>query len=168
MDIKALQKISYGLYVVSSVKDGKLNGQIANSIIQVTAEPAQLAVCLHKNNLTHEYISASKKLAISVISQEAPLKFIGDFGFKSGRDIDKFSLHKFKPGINDCPISLEYGLAFLEAEVVSQSDVGTHTLFVCRITEGGILAEGEPMTYDYYHNVVKGKSPKNAPTAKAY
>lgn len=163
-----MTRISYGLYIVSSVNGEKNNGQIANTVFQVTAEPAQIAVCLNKKNLTHEYVAGSGKFAVSVLSKDAPLKFIGDFGFRSGRDTDKFNLHQFKKGANGCPISLEYGIASIEAEVVSQCDAGSHTIFVGRVTEAEIFSDGEPMTYEYYHNVVKGKAPKAAPTFKAY
>ena len=92
------------------------------------------------------------------------MKFIGHFGFKSGREIDKFSEISYKLGVTGTPIALKYSIAYLEAEVVSIVDVGTHTIFIGKIVDADILNEGEPMTYAYYHTVKKGKSPKTAPT----
>jgi flavin reductase (DIM6/NTAB) family NADH-FMN oxidoreductase RutF len=90
MDKTAFYKLSYGLYVVSSRKDDHYNGQICNTAFQVTSEPPTLAVSINKQNLTHEYILASGKFNVSIISKSTPMPFIGHFGFKCGRDINKF------------------------------------------------------------------------------
>ncbi len=90
MNFKALYKLSYGLYIVSSKKGNKLNGQVANSVFQVTSEPPTIAISINKGNLTHEFIKESKVLLVSMLSRDTPLFFIGRFGFKSGRDINKF------------------------------------------------------------------------------
>ena len=163
-NLQALHKICYGLYVVSSVRNEKLNGQIANTVFQITSTPATIAVSINKQNLTHEFIKESKVFTVSVLAKEASMKFIGHFGFKSGRKIDKFSEVNYKLGVTNAPIVLEYSIAYLEAEVVSTVDVGTHTIFIGTIVDADILNEGEPMTYAYYHTVKKGKSPKTAPT----
>jgi flavin reductase (DIM6/NTAB) family NADH-FMN oxidoreductase RutF/rubredoxin len=164
MDLKALYLCSYGLYVVCSKDDGRHNGQIANTVFQVTAEPPKIAVSINKSNLTHEYISRSKVFTASILSTEATMPFIGNWGFKSGRDIDKFEGADSKTGATGAPILLDYTLAYLEVEVDNEIDVGTHTLFVGKVVDCEVVAEGEPMTYAYYHKVKKGKTPKKAAT----
>jgi flavin reductase (DIM6/NTAB) family NADH-FMN oxidoreductase RutF/rubredoxin len=165
MNKSTLYKISYGLYVVSSVKDGKYNGQIANTVFQITSEPTTIAVSINKQNLTHEYIEASRIFAASILSTEASMQFIGHFGFRSGRDIDKFDSISFKVGSNGCPVVLDYALGYIEADVVEALDVGTHTIFVGRVADAEIVdSESEPMTYAYYQQARKGKAPKTAPT----
>ena len=165
MDLNALRKVNYGVYIVSSVKnDGSINGQIANTVFQVTSEPAQMAVCINTGNYTHEFISESGKFSVSVLAKDAPLKFIGQFGFKSGRDTKKFDGVKYFTGPSGIPVVTENSVSCLEAEVVSKLNVGTHTIFIGRILDCKILADAEPMTYEYYHLVKGGKSPKTAPT----
>ena len=164
MDPKTLHKISYGLYIVCSKKGKKINGQIANAIFQVTAEPQTIAVSINKQNLTHEYIGQSKVLTISILNEQTPMTFIGNFGFKSGRDIDKFKKVNYKLGKNKVPIVIDYCLAYIEARVINKIDVGTHTIFVGKIEDGEILSDNKPMTYEYYHEVKGGISPKTAPT----
>lgn len=164
MDPKALHKISYGLYVVCSKKGKKINGQIANAIFQVTAEPPTIAISINKKNLTHEYIEKSKGFTVSVLSENTPMTFIGNFGFKSGRDIDKFKDVKYKLGNIKTPIVLENTIACIEAQVIDKVDVGTHTIFIGSVKNAEILAEDSPMTYEYYHKVKGGFSPKTAPT----
>jgi flavin reductase (DIM6/NTAB) family NADH-FMN oxidoreductase RutF/rubredoxin len=164
MNRAALHKISYGLYIVTSGQDGKFNGQIANSIIQVASRPATVAVCINKENYTHELIKASRKFSISILSEAAPMTFIGLFGFKSGRVVDKLKETKTKAGTTGVPIILDYSLGFIETELESELDCGTHTIFVGRVVEADVTGEGEPMTYAYYQNVKGGKSPKTAPT----
>jgi flavin reductase (DIM6/NTAB) family NADH-FMN oxidoreductase RutF/rubredoxin len=164
MDLRALHFCSYGLYVISSRKGDKFNGQIANTVFQVTAEPPTIAVSINRENLTHGYISESKVFTASIISTEAPMTFIGKWGFKSGRDIDKFKDTEYKVGTTGAPILLDYTLAWLEMEVVNSVDVGTHTIFIGKVVDCEVVAAGEPMTYAYYHKVKKGKTPKKAAT----
>jgi len=164
VDLKAYSKINYGMFIVASVKEGLFNAQIANTVFQVTAEPAQIAVSINKLNLTHEYIKTSGLFSISILSQDASMEFIGKFGFKSGRNTDKFAQTKHRTGHNGLPIVLDHSLATFEAEVVSSLDAGTHTVFIGRIMNCDLISQAEPMTYSYYHLVKKGFSPKTAPT----
>ena len=164
MDKKALHKISYGLYVLCSKNVDKFNGQIGNAIFQVTSEPPTVAISINKKNLTHEYIKKSKVFTVSVLNQESPMSFIGTFGFKSGRDIDKLDGCKYKLGKNKVPLIIDYTLACFEANVINSIDVGTHTIFIGRVEDAEILTDDPPMTYEYYHKVKGGFSPKTAPT----
>jgi len=164
MNFKALHKLGYGLYVVSSRKGDRLNGQIANTVFQVTSEPPTIAVSINKNNLTHEFIKESKVLAVSILSQGTPLSFIGRFGFKSGRDIDKFESINYKIGETQAPVLIDNALAYLEARIAQEVDVGTHTIFIGELIGADVMKEGEPMTYAYYHQVKRGTTPKAAPS----
>lgn len=164
MNTKALYSLSYGLYVVASQKQGKLNAQIANTVIQVTSEPPTVAACINKQNLTHEFITQSKVFTASTLSRDTPLSFIGHFGFKSGRELDKFKDVNYKLGESKAPIVLDHSLAYLEARVINQVDVGTHTIFIGELVGADVLKEGEPMTYAYYHQVKRGTTPKTAPS----
>jgi len=164
MNPKALYKLGYGLYVVCSRKGDRVNGQIANTVFQITSEPPTIAVSINKNNLTHEFIKESKVLTVSVISQDTPLSFIGHFGFKSGRDIDKLEGISYKTGEAQAPVVTENALAYLEARVIKEVNVGTHTIFIGELVGADVLREGEPMTYAYYHQVKRGTTPKTAPS----
>jgi flavin reductase (DIM6/NTAB) family NADH-FMN oxidoreductase RutF/rubredoxin len=164
MNMRAVQKMCYGVYIISSKKDDKINGQIANTAFQVTSEPATVAISINKQNLTHEYIETSKVFAISILSKDATMTLIGKFGFKSGRDIDKFKDVQYRKGITGAPIVLEQTVAFMECEVLSSTDAGTHTIFIGKIVDCDNLSDAEPMTYAYYHQIKGGKSPKTAPT----
>lgn len=165
MNLSALFKLSYGLYIVSTEYNGKLNGQIANAITQITAEPPLVVASLNKENLTTELIKESKVFTVSILSKDTPMSFIGKFGFKSGRDIDKFNDTKFKKGLTGAPIVLDYSIAYFEVKVKKVIDTeSTHLIFMGEIVDADILQEGEPMTYAYYHEIKKGKSPKTAPT----
>jgi len=164
MNPKALQKLGYGLYVVCSKKEDKFNGQIANTLFQACSEPPVIAVAINRQNLTHEFIAQSKVFTGSILSQETPLSFIGNFGFKSGRQFDKFKDVHFKLGETLVPIVLDHTLAYLEAKVLNQIEVGTHTIFLGEIVGGDVVKEGDPMTYAYYHQVKRGTTPKSAPS----
>ncbi len=164
LDRKVFRDLSYGLYITTSHNEGRLNGQIVNTVIQVTSDPPRVAVIINKKNLTHEYISKSKVFGVSVLDESAPMKFFGPFGFRSGRDIDKLENVQFKTGSTGCPLITENALSVLEANVVDQIDLGTHTIFIGDTVFSEVLKTGKPLTYHYYHEVLKGKSPPNAPT----
>jgi len=164
MNPKALHRISYGLYVISTSDGDKKNGQIANTLIQVTSEPQRVATALNKENLTHSMIEKSGVFSASVLSKSTPMEFIGQFGFKSGRDTDKFQGVNYRNGTTGAPIVVDNSIAYVEAKVMSTLDVGTHTIFVGDVVDCDILSDDEPMTYEYYHQVKGGKAPKTAPT----
>ena len=164
MNIKAIQQICYGLYVISSKMGDRLNGQIANTVFQITSEPPTVAVSLNKQNLTHEFIRESKVFTISIVSKEAPMPFIGLFGFKSGRDVDKFKDVHFKVGSTGAPVVIDNVTGYIECEVISETDAGTHTIFIGKVVDCEMLTGAEPMTYAYYREIKGGKSPKTAPT----
>jgi len=164
MNLKALHKIGYGMYVVGAKAGEKFNGQIANTVFQVCAEPPVIAVCINKENLTNQFIREGKAFAVSILSEETPMKFIGQFGFKSGREVDKFKDVNYKVGLTGAPIVLENSVGYLEAELMESTEMGTHTVFFGRVVEAEILDEAPPMTYAYYHQVKGGRSPKSAPT----
>lgn len=164
MNTSALHKLSYGVYIVSSVKDGRYNGQIANTVFQVTSEPPTIAVSINRKNLTWEYIRESRVLAASVLCQATPFPFIGRFGFKSGRDIDKFAGISYKIGETGAPAVLENTVAYLEGRIINDLDVGTHAIFIAEVVAAEVISDEVGMTYDYYHQVKGGKTPKAAAT----
>ena len=164
MNSKAFYKLSYGLYVICSKKGDKFNGQIANTVFQITSEPPTIAVSINKSNLTNEFIRDSKVLTVSMIAQEAPLSFIGHFGFKSGREMDKLADINYITGETGVPIITDNTIAYLEVQITQQVDVGTHDIFIGDVINADVLKESEPMTYAYYHLVKRGSTPKTAPS----
>ena len=141
-----------------------MNCQIANTVIQICSNPQIISAVINKNNLTHEYISASKVFTASILSIDTPIKFIGSLGFKSGRDTDKFADIKYKTGTTKAPVVLDYSLGYLEAEVINQVDVYTHTIFLGQVVNAEKISTGEPITYAYYQQVKRGTTPKTAPS----
>jgi len=164
MDTGALRKLSYGVYIVSSTNDGRYNGQIANTVFQVTSEPPTIAVSINRNNLTWEYIMASRVFSVSVLCEATPMVFIGRFGFKSGRNIDKFEGINYKIGVTGAPVVLDNTVVYLEGKVINEMDVHTHTIFVAEVVAAEVVSQDVCMTYDFYHQIKGGKTPKNAAT----
>ena len=162
MNLEALYKISYGLYIVSSLKEGKFSGQIANTVFQLSSNPILIAACLNKENFTNECVSETKAYAVSVLAKDTPMQFIGRFGFRSGRDFDKFEGVSYKIGKTGVPIVLDNAVAYIEVKVKKTMDAGTHTLFVGEVVDAEVLEDKEVMTYEYYHKVKQGKTPKTA------
>lgn len=164
LDLESLFSLSYGMCIVSSKKDGKVNGCIVNTVFQLTPEPPVVAMSLNMESLTHEYITDSGVFAVSVLSQKAPMSLIGRFGFRSGRDINKFERLRHRTSRSGAPIILDNIVAFLEAEVTQSINIVTHTLFIARIVACETIDDKEPMTYSYYRCIKHGRTPKTAAT----
>ncbi|MBE0638294.1 MAG: flavin reductase [Bacteroidales bacterium] len=165
MNLEAFFKLTYGLYILSSRDGNKFNGHISNTVFQITADPPRIAVATHRDNLTTEYIHKSKVFAVSALQQDVNLEFIGPWGFKSGRDTDKFKHTNFKIGKTGVPILLDKAIAWYECEVEQFFEVGTHTIFIGKVVDLEIVdKQKKPLTYAYYREVIKGISPENSPT----
>ena len=162
MNPEALYNISYGLYIITSKKENAFNGQVANSVMQISNEPASILVSINKKNLTNEFIKSSRRLAISVLGQDFPLSLIRRFGFNSGREIDKFEGVNYKLTDGGLPYIAESTLAYFEAAVVNEIDAWTHDLFLCKLTEAEVIKEGLPMTYAYYQQIKRGSTPQHS------
>jgi len=167
MNLKALYKVGYGLYVVTSRKGDRINGQIANTVFQITSDPPTVAVSINKSNLTWEFISESRVFAVSVLCADTPLSFIGRFGFKSGRDIDKFEGVSYQVRRTGAPVVMDNSAACFEVEVTNEMDMGTHTVFAGTVVDAEVLSEKTCMTYEQYHEIKRGTTPKTAPTYQA-
>lgn len=155
-------KLSYGMYVIST-KDGFYpTGCIANCAMQVTVEPATIAVSINHDNYTNECIINSGQFAISILSEKTDSEIISTFGFQSGKLVDKFNKAPYfeKHGL---PI-LSDSCGYLICKLVDKLETATHTVFLGEIIDGDVLSDDPVMTYAYYHDVIKGSSPKNAPT----
>ncbi|OOM10654.1 flavin reductase [Clostridium saccharobutylicum] len=162
MNNNAFRNLSYGVYIISTWDNGRATGCTANSAMQITSDPATIAISINHNNYTNKCIEESGNFAISILGENSDPSIIGTFGFQSGKDINKFDSvnHEIK---GNMPIVME-GCAYLTCEVINKMETDTHTIFLGKVLDGDILSEDNPMTYSYYHKVVKGKSPKNAPT----
>ena len=165
MDFETYFKISYGLYLVTTQSGDKKNGYVANTLFQVTATPPQFAISCNKDNYTSDLIKQSGVFGVSVLSEKANPAIIGNFGYKSGRDADKFAGINYITGKTGVPIVTDSCIAWFECKVNQSYEVGTHILFIGEVIQTGIIEKsGKPLTYSYYREVLKGFSPKNAPT----
>jgi len=165
MNQETFYTLSYGLYVISAQTKEKKNGYVANTAFQVTAEPSQLAISCNKDNLSAQIIAESGFFSVSVLEQEASKDILGRFGYKSGKDIDKFEQTQYFETPEGIPVVTEDCVAWFSCKVVKTIDVGTHLLFIGEVLDGDFLdKEKTPITYDYYRKERHGRSPKNAPT----
>lgn len=164
INMKALFSLTYGMYIVSTDLEGKLNGQIANTVMQITSDPICVATCLNKANLTTEMIVKSGVFSVSVLEQDVPMTFIGQFGFKSGRDIDKFANVKYTLGPTGAPLIEDWSIAAFDARVCRTVEMPSHMLFIGEVQSAVYYKDATPLTYADYHSIKKGKSPKTAPT----
>ena len=162
MNKNAFRQLSYGVYVISTWDNGRPTGCTANSAMQITSEPATIAVSINHDNYTNQCIKENGHFAVSILGENSEPGIIGTFGFKSGRDNNKFdevemAVKGFMPVVADA-------CAYITCEVIDTMETSTHTVFLGKVTDADMLKKDDPMTYAYYHNVIKGKSPKAAPT----
>lgn len=167
MNGKAMYKLSYGLFVLTSALEGKDNGCIINTAIQVTSEPNRISIAVNKANHTEEMIRKSGKFNVSILSEAASFDLFRHFGFQSGRDCDKFA------DFSDCKRSAN-GLyyitagtnAYLSAAVEQSIDLGSHTLFIAAVEDMEVLSQESSATYAYYQSQIKPKPAQTKSTGK--
>ena len=162
MNTNAFRNLSYGVYIISTLDGERPTGCVANSAMQITSSPATIAVSVNHDNYTNSCIQKTGKFAVSILSEESDATLIGTFGFQSGKEVNKFDGVQAleKEGI---PVVAD-ACAYVVCKVIDKMETATHTVFLGEDIDADVLKKAEPMTYAYYHKVVKGKSPKNAPT----
>jgi len=161
MDKNILRNLSYGMYVICS-KDDSYVGCIANTVVQITSNPITIAISINHDNYTNEIIKKSNKFSISILSEKSNPEIIGTFGYQSSKDVDKFENFEVKE-IEEMPI-LSDTCGNIVCKVINTTETTTHTIFIGEVIAMENYSADKPMTYRYYHEVLKGKSPKNAPT----
>lgn len=167
MNNKAMYALSYGLFVLSARRGEKDNGCITNTAIQVTTTPNRIVVAINKDNYTHDMVLETGRFTLSVLSEEAGFDLFQRFGFQSGRTTDKFAgfeAHTARDGAGVCYVTLGTS-AWLSCQVVSATDLGTHTLFLADVLDGDVLTQAPSATYTYYQNHIKPKPAAQAPAS---
>lgn len=164
MDRGPLHRLTYGMYIVTAREGNRINGQLSNTVFQAASEPPIISVCISRQNLTHGMIERSGSFAVSVLDVSAPFTLISLFGFRHGGQVDKLSQVPYRPGANGAPIVTISTNAYLEAKVIGSVEAVTHTVFLGEVQDMGVLGPGASMTYDHYRTVLKGFTPKTAPT----
>ena len=156
-DLSALFKIGYGLYVVTSNDGKKDNGLIVNTVSQLTSSPNRIAVTINKQNYSHHVIKQTGIMNVNCLSTDAPFSVFENFGFKSGRNVDKFDGTEPFYSDNGLAFLPKYINSFMSLKVEQYVDLDTHGMFICSITEARVISDSETMTYTYYQENVKPK-----------
>lgn len=162
IDRSAFRAVSYGLYIVTAREGEQKFGCVINTFQQVTSEPARVSIALNKENATTQAILDSGRYAVSVLAEEASMDLIGVFGFRSSLELDKFADVVWKEDLAGVPYVAEQCVARFSLRVIETLDVGTHIMFIGEVEECENIGGGAPMTYAYYHEVKRGKTPKKA------
>ena len=156
-DLSALFKIGYGLYVVTSNDGRKDNGLIVNAVLQVTNTPNRIAVTINKDNYSHHVIKQTGKMNVCCLSTDAPFSIFQQFGFQSGRNVDKFKSQEILRSDNGLVFLPKYINSFMSLNVEEYIDLGTHGMFICSVSEARVISDKPTMTYIYYFDNVKPK-----------
>lgn len=162
MDINALRQITYGLYVVGTSDNGRPTGCIINTCFQVTSENPIVAISMNKNNYTHDAILRHRRFSLAILAEESDASLIPTFGFQCGRDRNKYEGRDYS-WQHDTPVLKGKFAGHIICELLHVADNETHDVFFARVIDT-LPDDGTPMTYAYYHQVIKGRAPKNAPT----
>ena len=163
MDKSLFYDVSYGMYVVTATLNNQKVGCIANTFSQITSEDMIISISLNKNNWTNETIKQTKKFAVSIISENTNPDVIKKFGFYSSKETDKFSMFSCET-ISGLPVIKENSCGYFLCDLINIIDCKTHDIFLAKVSNCERFNNFPPMTYTYYHKVIKGKAPKNAPT----
>lgn len=157
-DPLALRSLTYGLFVITARESDKDNGCIANTAVQVGANPTRIAISVQMGNLNRELIERTGKFNVSVLTEDTPFETIRHFGMQSGRDVDKFADFKsVERSHNGLYYLTEHVNAMFSCEVKEKLDLGSHMLFIGEVTESKVLGTGPSCTYAHYHKAIRPK-----------
>jgi len=162
MNKTAFYNLSYGVYLCTSWDEGRPVGCVANSAMQITAEPATLAVSLNHGNYTNRCVSDTGYFSVCVLAEDCDPKLIGKFGFFSSKEKDKFADFSWQVR-GKLPVP-DGAMCWFSCRVIDKMETATHTVFLGEVIDADVLKAGTPMTYAYYHKVLKGKTAAKAPT----
>ena len=162
MDMTAFYNLSYGVYLCTSWDNGAPVGCVANSAMQITSSPATIAVSINKENYTHRCIEDCGHFAVAVLGEHCDPRLIGVFGFRTSAEVNKFE--EFPYAVRGKLPVPDGGISYFSCKVVEKMDTATHTVFLGEVIDAGNLQKDAPMTYAYYHRVLKGKTAAKAPT----
>ena len=167
MDKKAMYKLTYGLFVLTANENGKDNGCIINTAIQAAGDPNQVSISVSKQNYTHDMIVRTGKFTVSSITEKADFSLFKRFGFQSGKDTAKFQgFDGWMRGINGVTYITESTNAYISVEVEKSVDLGSHTLFIGKVTDMEVLSDDKSVTYEFYQSNIKPKPEKVDTTPK--
>ena len=167
MDKKAMYKLTYGLFVLTANENGKDNGCIINTAIQAAGDPNQVSISVSKQNYTHDMIVRTGKFTVSSITEKADFSLFKRFGFQSGKDTDKFQgFDGWMRGINGVTYITESTNAYISVEVEKSVDLGSHTLFIGKVTDMEVLSDDKSVTYEFYQSNIKTKPEQVGTTPK--
>lgn len=163
MNLSVLYNINYGMYILGVSDKDKPTGCVVNSVIQITSENPIIAVSINKKNYSYEVLKHTSKFSISILSEDADPKLISRFGFYSGRDVEKFSGFPYELS-DGVPIITEKSCGSLICQVLSIDEMETHAVVFARLIDTVAGPNKNPMSYSFYHKVLKGTTSKYAPT----
>lgn len=155
MDGKIMHKLSYGLFILTAKENDKDNGCIVNTVSQVTSEPNRITVAVNKNNYTCDMIRKTGKFNVSVLTQNSKFETYKHWGFQSGASVDKCESISYKRADNGVIYITDECNAYLSANVISTTDLGTHILFIAEVIDGEVLSDDDSVTYAYYQKNIK-------------
>ena len=158
MDPKALYKITYGLYLLSTRSYGQDNACIINTVVQVADNPVRIAISVNKGNKTHDMIMESGRFNLSSLTTKTPFSLFKRFGMQSGRDVNKFiGFEDVERAQNGIYRLSAYANAYLSCKLLRTVDLGSHTLFITELEEAQVLSDEPACTYGYYQSDIKPK-----------
>lgn len=168
MDKKVMYALTYGLFVLTAKEGEKDNGCIINTVIQVTDEPNRIIAVVNKKNYTHDMIQRTGAFNVSVLTENSKFETYKHWGFQSGADVDKTEGIVYQRSENGIIYLTQETNAFLSAKVVTQTDLGTHTMFLADVTDGAVLSQDDSVTYSYYQSKIKTAPPKADENKKGF
>lgn len=164
MEMKSFFKLSYGLYVVTTKFQEKCSGCVINTMTQVTSTPSQVCITINHSNYTTELIKESGVFNVSVLLESVPMEVIRQFGFQSGRDVNKFKDGQYGKDLNGVYYLKEHSAAMFACRVNKMIDVGTHVMIVAEVVDARVLSDEPVLTYSAYHDKKNGTTPTSAPS----
>lgn len=160
---RVMHEMPYGLYIIGSKEaDGRVNGMMADWVMQVSFDPRLIAVSFETNSHTLQNVRERRFFSVNLLAQddesmELARRFAQPYSGEKvqGRKGEEArAVHYKLEGVdhtttpNGAPI-LDAAMAWLDCELVDEQAVGDHILVTAMVLDGAVIKAAEPMTSGY-------------------
>ena len=149
----AMSLLTTAVNVITTEGEDGMHGFTASAVCSVTDTPPTLLVCMNQSSRSYTHFVDNKILSVNVLGAQHE-KISNAFASSKLSSEDRFKLGAWITLETGSPI-LEDALVSFDCEIERIQEVGTHSVFMCRVVAIKQSQQDESLVYfnRAYHQV---------------
>ena len=149
----AMSLLTTAVNVITTTGEAGMHGFTASAVCSVTDTPPTLLVCMNQSSRSHAQFIENQVLAVNVLSTQHE-QLSNAFASSKFSSEDRFKLGDWSRLQTGAPI-LEDALVSFDCQIENVQQVGTHSIFLCRVLAVKHSDQEESLVYfnRAYHQV---------------